>query len=391
MVRKIFLLCLSVILVATTAYSQEKSIAVGIGGGLTRGINEGKPEDRTIGPLVGVFGMFKNGIIRGLSPEFAFTYYSNGTSEVDGGWSRYSTSHIIPELRLRYSFYDDWVWNTYVFGGVGAMIYNIDDPLPMNRDFEETSGTTVTFPVGLGVGYQIDDDWGIDFNVGAYMTLTDNLNPVYDDIHDGNWAARLGVHYTVARFANDSDDDGLSDEEELALGTDPNNPDTDGDGLLDGEEVNTYKTNPLDPDTDGGGVKDGVEVRMGANPLDADDDILSISPGQKIILKNIEFATGKSEISPSSERILTNALKAMQTNTSMEFEIVGHTDDVGERDNNLRLSQERADAVKQWLVNKGINEARLSTKGLGPDEPLVPNSNAANRQKNRRVEFFRTK
>src|SRR5262249_27647766 len=67
----------------------------------------------------------------------------------------------------------------------------------------------------------------------------------------------------------DSDNDGLTDEEELALGTDPNNPDTDGDGISDGNEVRGtlgFVTNPLKADTDGGGLSDGEEVKLGLNP-----------------------------------------------------------------------------------------------------------------------------
>ncbi|GEM_PF-5756804 len=64
----------------------------------------------------------------------------------------------------------------------------------------------------------------------------------------------------------DSDGDGLTDEQEIALGTDPFNPDTDNDGLTDGEEVNIYGTDPLNPDTDGDGFLDGEEVRAGYDP-----------------------------------------------------------------------------------------------------------------------------
>jgi hypothetical protein len=64
----------------------------------------------------------------------------------------------------------------------------------------------------------------------------------------------------------DSDSDGLSDEAEMVLGTDPKNADTDGDGLFDAEEVNIYKTNPKNADTDGDGYKDGQEVKGGYNP-----------------------------------------------------------------------------------------------------------------------------
>ncbi len=65
----------------------------------------------------------------------------------------------------------------------------------------------------------------------------------------------------------DKDLDGLSDEEEKKLGTNPNMADTDGDGLLDGDEVNFYHTDPLKADTDADGFKDGYEVERGYSPL----------------------------------------------------------------------------------------------------------------------------
>ncbi len=73
-------------------------------------------------------------------------------------------------------------------------------------------------------------------------------------------------------YSIDRDGDGLIDEDEAALGTDPNNPDTDADGLQDGAEVHTYQTDPLVVDTDGGGAGDGFEVQWGFDPLVAADD-----------------------------------------------------------------------------------------------------------------------
>ena len=67
---------------------------------------------------------------------------------------------------------------------------------------------------------------------------------------------------------DDPDQDGLANRDEYARGTDPRNPDTDGDGLLDGREVNELHTNPLLTDTDGDGFRDGLEVQTGSNPLD---------------------------------------------------------------------------------------------------------------------------
>jgi len=70
----------------------------------------------------------------------------------------------------------------------------------------------------------------------------------------------------VTTQAIDSDQDGLTDEEEKSLGTNPNSPDSDNDGLFDREEVKVYGTDPLNPDTDGDGYKDGDEVKNGYNP-----------------------------------------------------------------------------------------------------------------------------
>ena len=71
---------------------------------------------------------------------------------------------------------------------------------------------------------------------------------------------------TVSSAPTDADGDGLNNAEELALKTDPNNPDSDADGLTDGSEVKIWKTDPLNPDTDGDDFKDGQEVKAGYDP-----------------------------------------------------------------------------------------------------------------------------
>jgi len=221
--------------------------------------------------------------------------------------------------------------------------------------------------------------------------ISHNTNPLNSDtdadqLKDGDEVNK----YMTDPLTADSDEDKLSDGEEVTiLKTDPKNPDSDGDGLKDGEEVNMYRTDPLNSDTDGGTVDDMTEVNRGTNPLDPDDDIVKMDV--PIVLEGITFETGKSDITPESESVLQGALKTLQTYKDIIVEISGHTDDVGSSSSNQKLSQQRADAVRTWLISKGIDPDRIIAKGYGEDYPRVPNNSPENRRMNRRIEFKRIK
>ena len=74
-----------------------------------------------------------------------------------------------------------------------------------------------------------------------------------------------------------------------------------------------------------------------------------------------------------------------------KLDIAGHTDDKGSDEYNLKLSQNRANAVKDYLVNSGVESELITAQGFGESKPIVPNDNDANRERNRRVEFKITK
>lgn len=94
----------------------------------------------------------------------------------------------------------------------------------------------------------------------------------------------------------DADMDGLTDETEKKLGTNPNKEDSDGDGLLDGEEANNFHTNPLKSDTDGDGITDFKEVENGTNPLGAGKiDWYKINPSSRVVSSTVSAASTTTE------------------------------------------------------------------------------------------------
>lgn len=220
-------------------------------------------------------------------------------------------------------------------------------------------------------------------------------------------------------FRADTDGDGLNDGVEVNGATNPLRPDTDDDGLTDGQEDTNAngrrdgrESDPTLADTDGGGVPDGYEVEHGTDPnLAADDDedrdrVLNPQdqcPGTaegtevdvrgcaimraRMVLPGIEFGFDSAEILPASERTLNIARQILRDNPDARVEVGGHTDDVGNANYNRRLSQQRADAVRDWLVGHGVERDRLRARGYGAAQPVAPNTTDEGRARNRRIEF----
>ena len=109
--------------------------------------------------------------------------------------------------------------------------------------------------------------------------------------------------------------------------------------------------------------------------------------GKSYNLSDIFFESESYELNKKSLALLLGFSNYLLKNTKISISINGHTDDKGEDDKNLLLSQNRADAVKNYLLKKGIDSSRLKSIGYGEKKPSVPNLNELNRAKNRRTEF----
>lgn len=120
----------------------------------------------------------------------------------------------------------------------------------------------------------------------------------------------------------------------------------------------------------------------------ADSMALSIKDTGKVAIYGIYFDSGKAEIKPESEPSLKEIAKLLQANPALKLYVVGHTDNVGAFDYNMKLSKDRADAVVKALIGKyGIASSRLLAWGDGPTAPIASNTTEDGRAKNRRVEL----
>ncbi len=110
--------------------------------------------------------------------------------------------------------------------------------------------------------------------------------------------------------------------------------------------------------------------------------------GNVTVEDTINFDTGSSVILPESEGLLNQALALMTIRPSVTVIVVGHTDDRGSDEYNLALSEQRAQAVKTWLTDRGIDGSRLTVVGKGESEPIADNGTADGQRLNRRIQFF---
>ena len=129
------------------------------------------------------------------------------------------------------------------------------------------------------------------------------------------------------------------------------------------------------------------EIRSDSANYLATVDVVELVPGDAVILQNIQFEFNSAALTADSESGIQALTAFLKRNPELKVELAGHTDNVGSDSYNLKLSSERAEIVKQALVDKGIDATRLTTKGYGASQPLVPNDSEEHRAMNRRTEM----
>jgi OOP family OmpA-OmpF porin len=268
------------------------------------------------------------------------------------------------------------------------------------------------FQHSLGVGFKFGgvdtDDDGIYDQDDACPEVPGlaEFNGCPDSDGDGIEDAKDDCPYEagLAEFNGcpDSDGDGVMDKDdkcptEAGLKELQGCPDADGDGIADGDDSCPNEAGPREnngcpwPDRDGDGILDkddecpdtpGTALMNGCPELSE-----AVKASLRDYASKVQFATGKSILTEESLRVLDNVKGIMDEYPNAKFHIEGHTDSTGSEQINARISEERARAVKDYLVAAGVDEFRLSSKGYGESRPIADNKTREGRKQNRRTEI----
>ena len=303
------------------------------------------------------------------------------------------------------------------------------------------SDNDASLHVGIGAKAYLSDDFLVR------LDLRDNFTRAYLDQKVAmHWEALLGLSVVLGRSEPnkpvDTDGDGIVDGIDQCItvpGPAPDGcpppppPDSDGDGITDPQDAcpnaagpasDDPKTNgcPPPPDGDGDGVPDDrdacpTEAGDGPDgcPLDSDGDGI-LDRDDKCpreaetrnghedqdgcpdelpqavkefmgVIEGITFQVNKATIRKPSYPTLDKTVSILKEYPDLKLEISGHTDSTGSAERNDELSKERAEAVKTYLVDKGIDNLRLEAIGVGSARPIADNATKKGRDQNRRIEF----
>ena len=245
---------------------------------------------------------------------------------------------------------------------------------------------------GGGINFWFTDHLGVNLQTGYHHGFQKNGTDYFQ--HSAGIVIKFG--------SKDTDKDGIPDNKDACpevAGLKEFNgcPDTDGDGIADKDDKCPDVAGPAEnagcpwPDTDGDGVldKDDLcpEVAGPASNKGCPEPDEKEQKQLNQYAKTILFDTGKATIKFQSAEVLNQIINVLKKYPNSRFRIEGHTDSTGKKAKNMILSQNRADAVKVYLIQGGIDAGRLESQGFGPEKPIASNKNKKGRELNRRVEI----
>lgn len=292
----------------------------------------------------------------------------------------------------------------YASAGAGLAGYKVKTSATAGGALVDYAGgktiSELIIPVGLGAKFKVAERVNLDLGWTVNFVDGDNLDGVYRGNNDKYNYGYAGLEFALGKGSKQlawHNPVALTYEEALSAKQTANALKAENDKLR-------AEMNDLLKDSDGDGVADkldkcpgtpaGIVVDGSGCPLKVpvpviQEKVIITEADRKVVeeaIKNLEFDLGKATIRSKSYATL-NRVAALLVEKNFSLKLAGHTDNTGSMALNMRLSKERAESVKAYLVSQGANPSRIEAVGYGPNQPIATNKTAAGRQLNRRVEF----
>jgi OOP family OmpA-OmpF porin len=359
-------------------------------------------------PSFGIQADFLAGNVEGLRATTPATTANSGSEIADSRFKSHvewaasvSGNFTIANLSMNQK---RSVISPYVTGGIGYMSSNAETTNVPGGGKGYTEDWFV--PIGAGFKFGLSKAVNLDLGYTVNFVKDDNFDGyVSGDRNDNFSYAHAGIEIALGKkgtsqLANYSAVAALREESaaesaELrrALSTAEQNAARDREALMQelGDDDNDGVANKFDKcqGTQAGTVVDGSGCPLKTPAPVVRERVIITEADRKVVdeaIRNLEFDLGKSTIRSVSFPTL-DRVAALLVEKNFSLKLAGHTDNSGSMALNLKLSKDRAEAVKRYLVSKGANASRIEATGYGPNQPIATNATAEGRQKNRRVEF----
>ncbi len=325
---KILLIALALMAFSTAMFALEQTVGLRFGCSHPKNdINVDHPNDGNVNFMAGLNyeAWLKDYVSMGVYPYYTKLQNKNTT---DG----YAANVIGAEIQARFrptkgaviDFKDGALHRIAPYAQIGVGAAYIDNNVQMDGKFAFLAPTA-----GLGLSFQTK--WNIDLELGVQLdhAVSDKVDNADNGsfLQDSHFMPYLGIGYTFGKK---------------------------------------------------GGSSNAIVSRLLRNVVSMEQDFT---------LDGVQFEFDSSKLTSDAKVVLQEVIEAMKKHPNVRLEIQGHTDNVGDPSYNITLSQERAQAVKDHMVENGISATRLTTNGFGENKPIASNATAEGRALNRRIEF----
>jgi OOP family OmpA-OmpF porin len=422
--------------VATSTYvkpfspeSAFRTWSIGIHGGAVTGFSPflGNKDWQTQKVNLGYGAYVKKQILHsfGIQANFFRGQLEGSAPQAPIGYTGYKTdinyavdlSAVITLANINWR-HQQGVIQPYLSAGGGFTGYK---PKYVNASGAETpfkvgGGSISEFYVPIGAGLKFNIAQGVNLDLGYQVNFmhSDNIDGYKVGGYDQFSYAHIGLEFALGKsskpqLATHNPVASMRTEyttKEIALQTQIDAEKSQNAQLRNDLNTTNANLNALNTkftaDSDGDGVPDffdkcpntpaGTKVDGAGCPLPVakpDVKVYVTEEDRKVVkdaIKNLEFDFGKATIRAKSFPSLDRVARLL-VDKNFSLKLAGHTDNVGSADANLKLSKDRAESIKSYLVDKGANASRIEATGYGKTQPIATNKTAAGRQQNRRVEF----